>query len=60
MRLEAHSVRFVYRVTVLGGALGVVEVDGSTEAADWWPLADLPPLTPLAERMLRLPCRVNP
>ena len=32
VRREAHSVRFVYRVTVLGGTLGVVEVDGSTEA----------------------------
>ena len=50
---EAHSVRFVYRVTVLGGTLGVVEVDGSTDDARWWPVADLPPMTPMAERMLR-------
>ena len=59
VRREAHSVRFVYRVTVLGGTLGVVEVDGSTEAAAWWPLSDLPPLTPMAERMLGTG-RVNP
>jgi ADP-ribose pyrophosphatase YjhB (NUDIX family) len=59
VRREAHSVRFVYRVTVLGGTLGVVEVDGSTEAAAWWPVSGLPPLTPMAERMLRTG-RVNP
>lgn len=58
-RVETHSVRFVYRVTVLGGTLGVVEVDGSTEDAGWWPLSDLPELTPMADRMLRTG-RVNP
>jgi ADP-ribose pyrophosphatase YjhB (NUDIX family) len=51
--LEAHAVRFVYRVTVLGGTLGVVEVDGSTDDARWWPVDGLPELTPMAERMIR-------
>jgi ADP-ribose pyrophosphatase YjhB (NUDIX family) len=58
-RREAHAVRFVYRVTVLGGTLGVVEVDGSTDDARWWPVSDLPELTPMAERMLRTG-RVSP
>ncbi|HEY6745722.1 MAG TPA: DUF2087 domain-containing protein [Mycobacteriales bacterium] len=56
---EAHAVRFVYRVTVVGGTLGVVEVDGSTDDARWWPMSDLPELTPMAGRMLRTG-RVNP
>lgn len=50
---EAHAVRLLYRVTVLGGTLGVTEVDGSTDDARWWPVAELPPLTPVAERVLR-------
>lgn len=58
-RREAHAVRFVYRVTVLGGTLGVVEVDGSTDDARWWPVDGLPELTPMAERMLRTG-RVSP
>jgi ADP-ribose pyrophosphatase YjhB (NUDIX family) len=53
LRREAHSVRLVYRVTVLGGILGVVEVDGSTDDARWWPMSELPELTPMAERTLR-------
>jgi ADP-ribose pyrophosphatase YjhB (NUDIX family) len=56
---EAHAVRFLYRVVVLGGELGVVEVDGSTDAASWWPAGDPPPLTPVAERVLRTG-RLNP
>jgi len=52
-RYEVHAVRFLYRLTVLGGTLGVVEVDGSTDAVQWWPAEDLPRLTPLAERVLR-------
>jgi ADP-ribose pyrophosphatase YjhB (NUDIX family) len=58
-RFEAHAVRFAYRVTVLGGTLGVVEVDGSTDDARWWPMSDLPELTPMAGRMLRTG-RLNP
>jgi ADP-ribose pyrophosphatase YjhB (NUDIX family) len=50
---EAHAVRFVYRVTVLGGTLGVVEVDGSTDDARWWPMSELPELTSMTERTLR-------
>lgn len=58
-RREAHAVRFAYRVTVLGGTLGVIEVDGSTDDARWWPRSDLPELTPMAGRMLRTG-RLNP
>ena len=42
---EVHAVRFLYRLTVLGGRLGVVEVDGSTDAVQWWPAGELPRLT---------------
>jgi ADP-ribose pyrophosphatase YjhB (NUDIX family) len=52
-RIESHAVRFAYRVTVLGGTLGVVEVDGSTDDARWWSMSELPELTPMAGRMLR-------
>ena len=52
-RYEVHAVRFLYRLRVLGGTLGVVEVDGSTDAVQWWPAGELPRLTPLAERVLR-------
>lgn len=50
---DGHAVRFLYRVTVLGGTLGVVEVDGSTDDVRWWRLDALPELTPVAERVLR-------
>jgi ADP-ribose pyrophosphatase YjhB (NUDIX family) len=50
---EAHLVRFLYQVTVLGGTLGVMEQHGSTDDAGWWPVHDLPELTPVAERVLR-------
>lgn len=52
-RYEVHAVRFLYRLRVLGGTLGVVEVDGSTDAVRWWAAGELPPVTPLAERVLR-------
>jgi ADP-ribose pyrophosphatase YjhB (NUDIX family) len=52
-RREAHAVRFLFAVTVLGGTLGVVETDGSTDDARWWPVADPPPLVEIAERTLR-------
>jgi ADP-ribose pyrophosphatase YjhB (NUDIX family) len=52
-RREAHAVRFLFAVTVLSGTLGVVEVDGSTDDARWWPVADPPPMVPIAERTIR-------
>jgi ADP-ribose pyrophosphatase YjhB (NUDIX family) len=52
-RYEVHAVRFLYRLSVLGGTLGVVEVDGSTDAVQWWAVDEPPRLTPLAERVLR-------
>ena len=52
-RYEAHAVRFLYAVTVLGGRLGVVETDGSTDDARWWPVTDPPPMVPIADRVLR-------
>jgi ADP-ribose pyrophosphatase YjhB (NUDIX family) len=52
-RWEAHAVRFLYAVTVLGGTLGVVEIDGSTDDARWWPVAHPPPMVETAERVLR-------
>lgn len=53
--VEGHPVRILYRVTVLGGTLGVVEVDGSTDDAAWWPPGELTDdeLTPVAARVLR-------
>jgi ADP-ribose pyrophosphatase YjhB (NUDIX family) len=56
---EAHAVRFLYEVTVVGGTLGVVEEFGSTDDARWWPVHDLPELVPMAERVLRTG-RLNP
>jgi ADP-ribose pyrophosphatase YjhB (NUDIX family) len=56
---EAHAVRFLYRVTVTGGTLGVVEVGGTTDEAGWWPLDALPELTPFAGRVLTIG-RLNP
>lgn len=50
---DAHAVRFLYRLTVLGGTLGVVEVGGSTDDARWWPVGAPPELTPVADRVLR-------
>jgi ADP-ribose pyrophosphatase YjhB (NUDIX family) len=35
-RYDAHPVRVLYRVEVLGGTLGVTEVDGSTDEARWF------------------------
>lgn len=51
--VHGHPVRFLYRVTVTGGTLGTLEVDGSTDEARWWPLDALPELTPVADRVLR-------
>lgn len=35
-RVEAHPVRILYRVELVGGTLGVLETDGSTDVAAWW------------------------
>lgn len=53
-QIEAHPVRLLFRVTVLGGTLGVQEVDGSTDDAGWWLPGELPDdqLTPVALRVL--------
>jgi ADP-ribose pyrophosphatase YjhB (NUDIX family) len=54
-QIEAHPIRLLFRVTVVGGTLGVQEVDGSTDDAAWWVPADLADdqLTPMARRVLR-------
>jgi 8-oxo-dGTP diphosphatase len=46
-----RSQRFVFEATITGGELGTTEVDGSTDRADWVPLADLEdqPRTPLVD-----------
>lgn len=53
--VELHPVRVLYRLTVLGGTLGVLEVDGSTDAAAWWRReeAETAGLTPYAAAALR-------
>ena len=51
---DFHAVRIVYRGSVpIDAEPAVVEVDGSTDAVQWWPADELPRLTPLAERVLR-------
>lgn len=40
-RLPFHALRIVYRAHVVGGALGVTEVDGSTDDCAWVPLEEL-------------------
>jgi 8-oxo-dGTP pyrophosphatase MutT (NUDIX family) len=54
-RIEAHPVRLLFRVAVVGGRLGVQEVDGSTDDAAWWRPGELSDdeLTPIAQRVLR-------
>lgn len=37
-----RSQRFVFHARIVGGQLGTVEVDGSTDFARWVPLADFP------------------
>jgi ADP-ribose pyrophosphatase YjhB (NUDIX family) len=55
-QIEAHPIRLLFRVTVVGGTLGVLEVDGSTDDAAWWSPDDLSAdqLTPVATRVLRV------
>jgi 8-oxo-dGTP diphosphatase len=48
-----RSVRVVFEATVTGGEL-VAEVDGSTDEARWFPLADVPslPREPMVEKFV--------
>jgi ADP-ribose pyrophosphatase YjhB (NUDIX family) len=45
--VHAHHVRVLYRAEVTGGTLGVVEVDGSTDAARWWPRTEIAGAEPI-------------
>ena len=40
------SVRIVYTARITGGTLGTVEVGGSTDKAEWHPVAGIPTLAP--------------
>lgn len=42
------GVQLLYAAHVTGGALGTVEVDGTTDLAAWFPLDDLPRADPLS------------
>jgi ADP-ribose pyrophosphatase YjhB (NUDIX family) len=42
-RVEAHPVRILYRVEIVGGTLGVLEIGGSTDEARWWRRDELDP-----------------
>jgi ADP-ribose pyrophosphatase YjhB (NUDIX family) len=58
-RVAGHPIRILYRVEVVGGTLGVSEVDGSTAEAAWWRRdaieeAALTPFTAAALRTGRL------
>jgi ADP-ribose pyrophosphatase YjhB (NUDIX family) len=54
-RVEGHPIRILYRVEVLGGTLGVSEVDGSTAEAAWWrqDVVEEAMLTPFTAAVLR-------
>ena len=43
-----HSIRVIYHADILIGTL-TNEVDGTTDLAQWWPLAALPELVDLAQ-----------
>lgn len=43
------SVRIVYRATVIGGSLGTLEVDGTTDYAEWMPLNQIGRQEPRAD-----------
>lgn len=44
-----RSQRLLYAASIVGGELGTVEVDGTTDFARWVPLADFPLAEPAAE-----------
>ncbi|HVQ96931.1 MAG TPA: DUF2087 domain-containing protein [Mycobacteriales bacterium] len=54
-RVEAHPIRILYRLAVLGGSLGVTELDGSTDRVAWLPRDQVDPatLTPFTATALR-------
>jgi 8-oxo-dGTP diphosphatase len=39
-----RSLRIIYAARVVGGTLGTLEVDGSTDRAEWVPIASVPDL----------------
>ena len=45
--VHAHHVQVLYRAEVTGGTLGVVEVNGSTDAARWWPRSEIAEAEPI-------------
>lgn len=48
-RRPFRSQRFILAGTITGGRLGTTEVGGSTDFAQWVPIADLPGLEPRAD-----------
>jgi ADP-ribose pyrophosphatase YjhB (NUDIX family) len=54
-RVEGHPIRILYRIEVLGGALGVTEMDGSAAEAAWWRVdaVEEAALTPYAAAAVR-------
>jgi 8-oxo-dGTP diphosphatase len=48
-RRPFKSVRILFTATVTGGSLGTTEVGGSTEYAQWIPLAEVPSLESRAD-----------
>ncbi|UUZ58043.1 NUDIX hydrolase [Nocardioides sp. B-3] len=46
-----RHLRIIYSARVTGGALGTLEVDGSTDYADWVPISSVPdlPRVPLVD-----------
>jgi 8-oxo-dGTP diphosphatase len=43
------AVRIFFEATITGGELGTLEVGGSTDFAEWVPVARIPDLTPRAD-----------
>jgi 8-oxo-dGTP diphosphatase len=48
-RRPYKSVRIFFAATVTGGSLGTTEVGGTTEYAQWIPVAEVPTLSPRAD-----------
>ena len=43
------SVRVIFAAAITGGSLGTLEVDGTTDFAQWIPLEEAPSLSPRAD-----------